>query len=853
MPGAKSLLAIVVAFCFGHSQSFAQMKVGANPTTINLGSVLELESTTQGVLLPRVALANANTTWQLAGAPVEGMFVYNTNTLTGGTGAGIYYWYNSKWNYVQNGAAAVNTAWLLTGNSTTTPGTYAALGANFLGTIDGVDLSIRTTSAERMRISAAGQIGINQNFVATNQLGVTTAVAANTAIVGQNTTASGVSTGTGILGTTIQSLGYGVRGTNSNAAGTGVWGESSSASGASTGIGVLGTSIQSLGYGMRGTNSNAAGTGIWGESSAGSGVSTGIGVLGTTLQSLGNGVKGTNTNNAGTAILGQNLAVSSTGVGTGVSGSTLQSLGYGVKGTNSNVAGTGVWGESSAASGASTGIGVLGTSIQSLGYGVKGTNGNAAGIAILGQNTVASGTGGNGIGVEGLAAQSYNSGTGTNGYGVVALNSNTSGTGLYAAGNGLGLNYNFLINGSGAMFVGNVGAYGYSPVASGLGIYGKNDNTGAFQQGVYGTYNAFGWGAGVTGYGAGGTALLPGTTLDIGVYGTSDVYGVYGVGDIYGVYGIGDNTGVFGRSSNSSGTGVWGISSYGDIGTAGVLGSQFSNATTPFTLVPIGGAGASFTGNGTDTKNKIIIGVAGFANYGNTDTGNGTAGKPSYFAGGYFATRLQQTSPYSPTTYAYVGVQNNGTQYKILGTGGVSTIVKDLDNKRVVLFAPEAPESLFEDYGFGKLENGKTHIDIDPIFAKNITVNDKHPLRVFIQLNGDCNGVYTTNINGNGFDVVELKGGNSNVKFVWHVVGNRADEYDDNGLMASKNADLRFPPGPGPLDAKNISNEKMSDNSGDNLKKDLNSKERIENPVNPLLKSKIQDKKTDPPPAPKKD
>lgn len=811
MPGAKALLAIVVGFCFGHTQSFAQMKVGANPTTINLGSVLELESTTQGVLLPRVALANANTTWQLAGVPVEGMFVYNTNTLTGGTGVGVYYWYNLKWNYVQNGATAANTAWLLLGNA----GTNAT--NNFIGTTDNIDFVVRTSNTERIRVAgtnaASGWIGVNTPFVVNQQMTVGTVVAANTAIVGQNTTASGASTGTGILGTTIQSLGYGVRG----------------------------------------TNSNAAGTGIWGESSALSGASTGIGVLGTTLQSLGNGVKGTNTNNAGTAILGQNLAVSSTGVGTGVSGSTLQSLGYGVKGTNSNVAGTGVWGESSAASGASTGIGVLGTSIQSLGYGVKGTNGNAAGIAILGQNTVASGTGGNGIGVEGLAAQSYNSGTGTNGYGVVALNSNTSGTGLYAAGNGLGLNYNFLINGSGAMFVGNVGAYGYSPVASGLGIYGKNDNTGAFQQGVYGTYNAFGWGAGVTGYGAGGTALLPGTTLDIGVYGTSDVYGVYGVGDIYGVYGIGDNTGVFGRSSNSSGTGVWGISSYGDIGTAGVLGSQFSNATTPFTLVPIGGAGASFTGNGTDTKNKIIIGVAGFANYGNTDTGNGTAGKPSYFAGGYFATRLQQTSPYSPTTYAYVGVQNNGTQYKILGTGGVSTIVKDLDNKRVVLFAPEAPESLFEDYGFGKLENGKTHIDIDPIFAKNITVNDKHPLRVFIQLNGDCNGVYTTNINGNGFDVVELKGGNSNVKFVWHVVGNRADEYDDNGLMASKNADLRFPPGPGPLDAKNISNEKMSDNSGDNLKKDLNSKERIENPVNPLLKSKIQDKKTDPPPAPKKD
>lgn len=796
MPGAKALLAIVVGFCFGHTQSFAQMKVGANPTTINLGSVLELESTTQGVLLPRVALANANTTWQLAGVPVEGMFVYNTNTLTGGTGVGVYYWYNLKWNYVQNGATAANTAWLLLGNA----GTNAT--NNFIGTTDNIDFVVRTSNTERIRVAgtnaASGWIGVNTPFVVNQQMTVGTVVAANTAIVGQNTTASGASTGTGILGTTIQSLGYGVRG----------------------------------------TNSNAAGTGIWGESSALSGASTGIGVLGTTLQSLGNGVKGTNTNNAGTAILGQNLAVASTGAGTGVSGSTL----------------------------------------QSLGYGVKGTNGNVAGIAILGQNTVASGTGGNAIGVEGLSAQSYNATGPTNGYGMVALNSNASGTGFYAGGNNVGLNSNFLLNGSGAALVGtNVGGFGYSTSAGGLGIYGnntgaagygvygintgasgngvygKNDNTTAFQQGVFGTYNAFGWGAGVTGYGAGGTALLSGTALDIGVYGTSDIYGVYGVGDIYGVYGVGDNTGVFGKSSNSSGTGVWGISTYGNTGTAGVLGSQSSNATTPFTLVPEGGAGGSFTGNGTDTKNKIIIGVAGFANYGNNGVGSGGPANPSYFAGGYFATSILQAAPYSPNNYAYAAVQWNGTGYKILGSGTNSTIAKDLNNQRVILFSPEAPEIFFEDYGFGKLENGKTHIDIDPIFAKNITVNDKHPLRVFIQLNGDCNGVFTTNMNGHGFDVVELKGGRSNVKFVWHIVGNRADEHDEDGLLASKNADLRFPPGPGPLPSKNMSDSKTEQPANSNLKKDGNNKGQTENPVNPLLKTKIEDKKSDPPPVPKKD
>jgi len=758
--------------------------VGNNPTTIDASSMLEVEATNQGILLPRISIGNI-ATWGLAGAtPVSGMFVYNSNAATtGGSGIGIYYWANAKWNYVQNGAAA-NTAWLLTGNASTTPGTYAVPGTDFIGTTDGVDFAVRTTNAERMRISAAGQIGVNQNYVVTQQLAVSTGVAANTAIVGQNTTAAGVSTGIGVLGTTLQSAGYGVNGTNGNA--------------------------------------------------------------------------------AGTAIYGQNTVASGAGAGTGVLGATL----------------------------------------QSLGNGVKGTNGNAAGIAILGQNTVASGTGGNGIGVEGLSAQSYNAVGPTNGYGVVALNSNTNGTGLYAGGNNVGLNSNFLLTGSGAALVGtNIGAFGYSTAgagigiygnntgASGIGVYGVNSNTTAFQMGVYGTYNTAGYGTGVIGLGYNGTIPGSASTIDVGVYGSANDYGIMGYNAVAsysgtGVYGQVTYTGhatngyypvaVFGNASANSnvngtadgvdgytsqpgGAGVIGINSYITVGATGVYGAQLSNAAAPLILSPVGGAGASFTGNGTNTVNKIIIGVAGFANYSSSGNGAGSALNPSFFAGGYFATKLTQAIPYTAANYAYVAVQNNGTNFKILGTGNVSTVVKDLNNKNVILFAPEGPEPLFEDYGNGVLVNGKAHIVIDPVFAKNISVNDKHPLRVFIQLNGDCNGVFTTNITGKSFDVVELKGGMSNVKFVWHVVGNRADDYDNDGKLSSKNADLRLPPGPGPMEAKDMSQKVKSvleSNNGLNKKPGLNKKESTEQ--NPLFIKNIQDKvtedkKSDPPPAPKKD
>lgn len=160
------------------------------------------------------------------------------------------------------------------------------------------------------------------------------------------------------------------------------------------------------------------------------------------------------------------------------------------------------------------------------------------------------------------------------------------------------------------------------------------------------------------------------------------------------------------------------------------------------------------------------------------------------FYGGYF--NGNQTTG----DYAYVGLNYRGTDYKIVGAGSVSTIVKDTKGHERILFCPEAPEILFEDYGVAKLVNGEAIVSIDPIFAKNIVVNEKHPLKVFIQLEGDCKGVYVTNKSQNSFTVKELGGGNSNISFSWHIVANRADSKDNSGNVDSKHEGVRFPYGP---------------------------------------------------------
>jgi len=120
--------AIVVAGLLGGSAN-AQVKIGGNPTTINPGSVLELESTNRGALFTRIAVADRNT-WGLNGnQPVEGMVVYNSTATTGVNGLqeGLAVWKNGQWTSVdETPYFHVNS----TANGNSTLSNSGATGAN---------------------------------------------------------------------------------------------------------------------------------------------------------------------------------------------------------------------------------------------------------------------------------------------------------------------------------------------------------------------------------------------------------------------------------------------------------------------------------------------------------------------------------------------------------------------------------------------------------------------------------------------------------------------------------------------------------------------------------------------------
>ena len=110
---------IIVALVAGLMVS-AQVKIGDNVGTINANSILELESTNKGVLVPRVALTSTTSFAPLTGVQFEaatGMTVYNTAT-TGDVTPGMYTWSGAAW--VRLGASSSFVSATLTKNASYT-------------------------------------------------------------------------------------------------------------------------------------------------------------------------------------------------------------------------------------------------------------------------------------------------------------------------------------------------------------------------------------------------------------------------------------------------------------------------------------------------------------------------------------------------------------------------------------------------------------------------------------------------------------------------------------------------------------------------------------------------------------
>lgn len=128
-------------------------RVGIGTATPNASALLDVYSTTKGVLLPQVALSATNNNSPIGAGIATGLIVYNTataGTFPNDVKPGYYYWSSSgRW---ERFGTNPQDAWYTAGNTGTNPTQY------FLGTIDNQPMAIRSNNIERMRVTPDGEI-----------------------------------------------------------------------------------------------------------------------------------------------------------------------------------------------------------------------------------------------------------------------------------------------------------------------------------------------------------------------------------------------------------------------------------------------------------------------------------------------------------------------------------------------------------------------------------------------------------------------------------------------------------------------------------------------------------------------
>jgi hypothetical protein len=130
---------------------------------------------------------------------------------------------------------------------------------------------------------------------------------------------------------------------------------------------------------------------------------------------------------------------------------------------------------------------------------------------------------------------------------------------------------------------------------------------------------------------------------------------------------------------------------------------------------------------------------------------------------------------YNSGGFPFIAGNGNGTTCNINQSGdpsctGTKNAVVPIDGgkRKVALSAIESPKNWFEDFGSSQLSSGSAVVAIDPEFAQ--TVNTETDYMVIPVPNGECKGLYVTNKTPTTFEVRELDGATSSVRFDYRIV-----------------------------------------------------------------------------------
>ncbi|NSW44929.1 MAG: hypothetical protein HPY79_03785 [Bacteroidales bacterium] len=296
-------------------------------------------------------------------------------------------------------------------------------------------------------------------------------------------------------------------------------------------------------------------------------------------------------------------------------------------------------------------------------------------------------------------------------------------------------------------------------------IFGYNNSTIASinANGIYG-YTTNSSGSAILGF-------LDNTTADenaAGIYGaTNNPSGDAGYFSNSAASSTNNGNGIYTSTSQSRGAGLFSINKHSNgIAIIGLGGNYLSY----YTLT--GGAGIEGVNNT----------ATGLGSYFRNDVSNTNS---SSAIAVYAYSNASRTTNIQATVYANCGIDNVANRYgiycrgRLTATGTKSSLFKASDGTTRLLYCTESPEVWYEDIGFGQLNNGVAIIYLDTLFLEAVTINEKHPMHIFIQLEGKCSGGVYVEKEFDKFKVIQNDGNDSNASFSYRVIAKRKGNEDE--------------------------------------------------------------------------
>ncbi len=227
-------------------------------------------------------------------------------------------------------------------------------------------------------------------------------------------------------------------------------------------------------------------------------------------------------------------------------------------------------------------------------------------------------------------------------------------------------------------------------------------------------------------------------------------------------------------SQLSANTASTGYNFWGDVYTFGIGGWNYNDYSRCGGVLGADVNGAYWGSLGYRSSGLLNYGVYGSAGY---TSGGGLLPNTSAFGvgGGFHGTLIGSTSKGE-----VIGQLTSGELFAQYNSGNVYTYGKNVElvkssEKITPVYNLTSLESTIYTKGTTQLSNGSVYVPFTSDFK---AIMGEVPV-VTVTLNGECQGVYVSSVDMNGFTVKELNHGNSNAPISWIAAANRID----NGTM----------------------------------------------------------------------